>query len=109
VPSLLFKIFIGEYSGISAGVFGILGSLALAMPPIQTAKLRETLLQLEDIADSLAGDAVRAARRRLTKEARGFLGAEKRWNLIGAGLLVFAFAILCANSVYTAFFTSQPR
>jgi len=55
VLGLIFKIFIGEYSGISAGVFGILGSLGLAVPPIQTAKLREALLQLEDIADSFAG------------------------------------------------------
>lgn len=99
---LLFDLFIGRYAGVTAGILGILGSLALAVPPIRSANLRHSLLQLDQIGDALSEASLIAARKRLTAEARKFLATEMNWNLAGAIQLVGAFVVLLANSIFSA-------
>jgi hypothetical protein len=96
----IFDIIVGRHAGITSGVFGILGSVALAIPPIESLKLRTVLLKLFSISDELPKEAVKAAKDPLLQEAQYLLARERRFNIVGAGLLVAAFVILFMNSIY---------
>lgn len=101
----IFETIMGKYAPITAGALGILGSLALAIPPIENRNIRTVLLQLEDIGGGISDNAFRDAKKALTREARRLLKKERFWNLLGAILLVLAFVALFLNSIYC---TSSP-
>jgi hypothetical protein len=97
---LLFDIFIGKYAVMVSGALGILGSVALALPPIESLHVRVVLLQLDGIQEGLSEEAYKNAKHGLTSEARRLLKRERRLNMIGAFLLIAAFVILFTNATY---------
>jgi hypothetical protein len=96
----VFDFLLGKHAGITSGVLGIIGSVALAIPPIESLKLRTVLLQLFSIGDQVSQEALKAAKGPLLMEAQHLLARERKFNIAGAGLLVAAFAILFINSIY---------
>jgi hypothetical protein len=100
ILDFIFDFFVGRHAGITSGAFGIVGSVALAIPPIESLKLRTVLLQLFSISDEVPKEAVKEAKNPLLMEAQDLLARERRFNIAGAGLLVAAFVILFINSIY---------
>jgi hypothetical protein len=97
---VLFSLFVGHYAPMVSGALGIAGSLALASPPIRSNSLRTVVLKLDQIDGMLSKSAHKTAKSELTQRERKLLNSEKGWNLLGAVLLLSAFAILFLNSAY---------
>jgi hypothetical protein len=100
VGEFVFDLAVGKHAGISSGALGIAGAVALAIPPIESLKLREVLLKLFAISEILSPDAFKAVKAPLLDEAKNLLARERRFNIAGAVLLILSFATLFLNSIY---------
>jgi hypothetical protein len=97
-----FELLIGKYAAGTAGLLGVLGSIALAIPAFESRDIRIVLLQIDDLQAADSEGALVDARRALTREARRLLARERHWNMAGAALLILAFSLLFLNAVYCA-------
>ncbi len=98
---LILDILVGAYAEIFSALLGLGGALALAKAPIESLGSRKAIFQILALDNILQEQTINEARVALVQEAQKLLERERKWNRLGAILLVFSFAVLSMHSIYS--------
>lgn len=98
--AILYELAVGDYAPLSSGIFGLVGSVVLAIPALSTADSRKTLIRLQHLQISLRNpDALKDQAESLLGRALREVDRERRMLLIGLALLAVSFAQLVAHAI----------
>jgi hypothetical protein len=98
---MVFDILVGKHAPLLASVFGLLGSICLAIPPIKSWGIRKAALTFDKLKNSrLFGTAAKRGRSVANGNLSSELNSERGFNLAGAAFLFLSFLLLILHALW---------